>query len=75
MKPKTLRCESHGASWWTGQVICMACGAVWHLNVENPPDAPSCTCGELLLKSNKGNARPICAECYRVKRQTQGAPS
>jgi hypothetical protein len=64
----TLRCDSHGKLPWTGQVICAldagGCGAVWHLNIANPPtESGDCTCGKALV-GPKGTARAICAQCY-----------
>lgn len=75
--PRMLACSTHGAKPWTGQVICNACGAVWHLNVENPPTANGrCTCGRELGSKNdpeRFTARAICADCYRQLRDQQKA--
>jgi hypothetical protein len=72
---KEMRCIQHGITPWTGQVYCAACGAVWHMNVENPPTAPLCTCGASLVEQDgvKGTARAICRRCYRLKFLAQDA--
>ena len=62
--PRTLDCGEHGKMPWTGQVICIACDRVWHLNVHNPPTADgACTCGKR-LSGPEGTGRAICARCY-----------
>lgn len=78
---RTLKCDTHGDTAWTGTVICTACGKVWNLTVpaECPPgkgEAPPCTCGKPLV-GDRGTARAICTRCYRGKRKAQdaGAPA
>jgi hypothetical protein len=63
---RTLECDAHGRSPWSGQVICTGCGAVWRLDVRDPPTAPNCTCGKP-LGGPEGTARAICAQCYQSK--------
>lgn len=81
---KMIDCDKHGAQPWTGQVMCEGCGAVWHLNVENPPTADgSCTCGRPLVTMlvdarlreprNFGSGKAICPSCYRTLRAQQAA--
>jgi len=66
--PRRLFCASHGRQRWTGQVICINCDAVWHLNVHNPPTEDGrCTCGAELI-GDKGKARAICSTCYEERR-------
>lgn len=67
---RRIRCLTHGAAMWTGQVICVDCGAVWHLNKpEGDSEIPAgggrlCTCGADLRVS----ARPLCPQCYDEQR-------
>lgn len=61
---RTLTCSSHGKLSWSGQVLCVGCDAVWHLNVDNPPTEDGrCTCGAELVGKG-GTARAICLRCY-----------
>lgn len=70
---KKLLCNTHGSSPWTGQVVCTACDAVWHLNVDSPPTADGlCTCGAKLV-GDDGTARAICGGCY-VERKSSSPP-
>lgn len=66
-----LDCDSHGRAPWHGEVICVACGAVWKLegNAHVPPAecGKNCTCGKSLV-GDDGTARAICARCYERKR-------
>ena len=80
MKERALICDSHGRRPWSGQVICTACGAVWHLNVDSPPNAPLCTCGAHLTRRDAegksiGTARAICDRCYQGLKAQRGASS
>lgn len=70
-----LACARHGRTEWTGQVICVRCGSVWHLTVpaECPPTTDkTCRCGADLV-GEAGSARAICGSCYRAKRAAQVA--
>jgi len=59
-----IQCDSHGRKRWTGQVICVHCQRVWHLNVSNPPTQDgTCVCGQP-LDGKDGTARAICPDCY-----------
>jgi hypothetical protein len=73
---RAIRCATHGPRPWTGQVMCIGCGAVWHLNVDNPPtEDGSCTCGRK-LSGRGGSARSICHQCYVLKKsQAAAGPS
>jgi hypothetical protein len=81
MKALFLACDQHGKSPWSGQVMCLDCGAAWHLNVDDPPTAPLCTCGAQLGTRGpageriESRARAICARCYRLKKAQRGGPS
>jgi hypothetical protein len=65
---KTLRCDTHGRSPWSGQVICAECDAVWHLNVENPPTAPRCTCGANLVGARRNGPSDLRNVLHRSPR-------
>jgi hypothetical protein len=64
-----IKCSTHGESKWTGEVICIACQAVWHLTdpMKRPADPLGrCKCGKLLT-GDTGTARAICPQCFRTK--------
>lgn len=66
-----LDCKDHGRSRWEGEVICVACDAVWKLERDEhvPPVecGHNCTCGHPLTGPT-GTARAICSSCYAERR-------
>lgn len=60
-RPRLSSCSKHGATQWTGQVICTKCDRILHLDVDHHES--KCVCGAELV-GRKGSARAICAVCF-----------